>query len=37
LKSIKIGFRAMGVAEVDAASTRRLAKGTSKWAAKDFL
>jgi hypothetical protein len=37
LKSIRIGFGAMGAAEVDATGARRSARGTSKRAARDFL
>jgi hypothetical protein len=37
LKSIKIGFRAMRIAKVDAADARQLARGTSKQAARDFV
>jgi hypothetical protein len=37
LKSIRIGFGARGVAEVDAAGARRSARETSRRAARDFL
>jgi hypothetical protein len=36
LKSIRTGFGAMGVAEVDAAGARRLARGMARRAARDF-
>jgi hypothetical protein len=37
LKLIRIGFGAIGVAEVDAAGARRSARGTARRAARDFL
>jgi hypothetical protein len=36
LKLIKIGFGAIKVAKVDMAGTRRLARRTWRWVARDF-
>jgi hypothetical protein len=37
LKSIRISFRAMEAAEIDAAGARQLARRTLKRATRDFL